>query len=84
VQPLYHKALPELVTLAELNGYNLEVASFAHTNIYETDWNQVLQQHKLLLENFVGQISMHGVYIDVAIHSNDPQIASISQERISK
>ncbi len=82
IQPLYHAALPEFVTYAETNGYNLEVATFGYQNVYDTDWNQVLREHQNQLKKFKGQLSMHGVYEDVAIHSNDPKIAATSKERI--
>ncbi|XHH08678.1 MAG: sugar phosphate isomerase/epimerase family protein [Candidatus Bathyarchaeia archaeon] len=82
VQPIYHDSLPEFIGLAEMNGYNLELATFAFANIYDTDWNQVLKEHQQQLKDFQGQISMHGVYNDVRIHSEDAQIAMVSQERI--
>jgi Xylose isomerase-like TIM barrel. len=82
VQPLYHDALPEFVAFAQQNSYNLEVATFGYANVYDTDWNQALERHKLELSHFSGQVSLHGVYNDVNLHSNDPKIASISRERI--
>jgi endonuclease IV len=82
VQPLYHESLSEFIQFAKMNSYNLEIATFAYTNIYETDWNQVLLEHQQKLKDFSGQISMHGVYNDVAIHSEDAQISAVSRERI--
>lgn len=82
IQPLYHEALSEFVQLAKMNSYNLEIATFAYTNVYDTDWNQVLLEHQKQLKDFPGNISLHGVYNDVAIHSQDAQISAVSRERI--
>jgi sugar phosphate isomerase/epimerase len=82
VQPIYHDSLSEFIELAKVNSYNIELATFAFSNIYDTDWNQVLLEHQRQLKDFAGQISMHGVFNDVAIHSEDSKIAAVSRERI--
>jgi sugar phosphate isomerase/epimerase len=82
VQPLVHEMLPEFVAFAQQNSYNLEIATFAYANVYDTDWNQVLKQHKQQLSQFSGQVSLHGVYRDVIIHSHDSKIAEVARERI--
>jgi sugar phosphate isomerase/epimerase len=82
VQPLVHEMLPEFIAFAQQNSYNLELATFAYANAYDTDWDQVLRQHKLQLIQFTGQVSLHGVYRDIIIHSNDSKIAEVSRERI--
>jgi sugar phosphate isomerase/epimerase len=82
VQPLYHAALTECVAYAKTEGYNLEVATFAYTNVYDMDWQQALQEHQQQLLGFGGKVSFHGVFQDVTIHSSDPKIAQLSKERI--
>jgi sugar phosphate isomerase/epimerase len=82
VQPLVHETLPEFVAFAQQNSYNLELATFAYANAYDTDWNEVLKQHKLQLSQFSGQVSLHGVYRDIILHSHDSKIADVSRERI--
>jgi len=82
VQPIYHDSLLEFIQFAKTNSYNLELATFAYSNIYDTDWNQVLLEHQSQLKDFSGQISMHGVFNDVKVHSEDTKIAEVSRERI--
>ncbi len=82
VQPLYHAAVSDFVTYARDEGYNIEVATFAYTNVYEMDWQKALQEHKQILKGFAGQVSFHGIFQDVTIHSSDPQIAQTSKDRI--
>jgi sugar phosphate isomerase/epimerase len=82
IQPLYHAAFTEFVDYAQTNGYNLEIATFGYQNVYDTDWIKALKEHQQQLSNFDGQVSMHGVYEDVPIHSNDPKIAALAAERI--
>jgi sugar phosphate isomerase/epimerase len=82
VQPLVHEMLSEFVTFAQKNSYNLELATFAYANVYDTDWDQAVKVHKEQLSGFSGQVSLHGVYRDILIHSHDAKIAAVSQERI--
>jgi sugar phosphate isomerase/epimerase len=82
VQPLVHETLPEFVAFAQQNNYNLELATFAYANVYDTDWDQVLEQHKLQLSQFSGKISLHGIYKDILIHSYDSKIVDVARERI--
>ncbi len=82
VQPLYHQAVPEFVTYAKSESYNLEVATFAYMNVYEMDWQSAIQEHKQLLASFKGMVSFHGAFQDIAIHSSDRKIAETSKQRI--
>jgi sugar phosphate isomerase/epimerase len=82
VQPLYHLAVPEFVSFAKEESYNLEIATFGYTNVYDMDWQQALQDHKKQLADFEGKVSFHGVFQDITIHSSDQKIAHTSKERI--
>jgi sugar phosphate isomerase/epimerase len=82
IQPLYHAAVPEFVAYAKAEGFNLEVATFGYTNVYEMDWQQALKDHKQQLAGFKGKVSFHGVFQDVTVHSSDQKIAQISKERV--
>jgi sugar phosphate isomerase/epimerase len=82
VQPLYHLALPEFVAFAKAQSYNLEIATFAYTNVYDMDWQKALQEHQQQLAGFTGKVSFHGVFQDLTIHSSDKKISEISKERI--
>jgi sugar phosphate isomerase/epimerase len=82
VQPLVHETLQEFIAFAQQNSYNLELATFAYANAYDTDWDEVLKQHKLQLSQFSCQVSLHGVYRDIIIHSHDSKVADVARERI--
>lgn len=82
IQPLVHETLSDFVAFAQQNSYNLELATFAYANAYDTNWDEVLKQHKLQLSQFSGQVSLHGVYRDIIIHSHDSKIAAVSRERL--
>ncbi|MCW4006285.1 MAG: sugar phosphate isomerase/epimerase [Candidatus Bathyarchaeota archaeon] len=82
VQPLCHDDLPDFVDFACLGGYNLEVASFSFANVYETNWQEVLEEHKRRLLGFGGEVSFHGVFQDLSVHSSDKRIWQVSKERI--
>jgi hypothetical protein len=62
VQPLYHAAVSEFVSYAKAEGYNIEVATFAYTNVHDMDWQKALQDHQQLLKEFEGQVSFHGIF----------------------
>ncbi len=82
VQPLYHLALPDFVSFAKNENYNLEIATFAYRNVYDMDWENALQEHKEALSCFAGKVSFHGVFQDITVHSSDAKIAETSKERI--
>lgn len=82
VQALVHDTFSEFVDFARDHRYNIEIATFAYSNVYETDWQRVLQQQKQKISSFEGKISLHGVFQDVLIHSSDAKIAEVSKERV--
>lgn len=82
LQPLHHGNLAEVVDFAASNGFNLEVASFAYANGFDMDWKKVLKEHTRVLSGFKGEISFHGVFQDVLVHSSDTRIAQVSKERV--
>ncbi len=81
-QAIVHETFSEIVDFAQAQG-NLEVATFAFSNVYDTDWPAVLQKQKQKLAGFKGKISLHGVFQDLIIHSRDKEIAQIAKQRIA-
>jgi sugar phosphate isomerase/epimerase len=82
VQPLIHQSFLEFVDYAEENFFNLEIATFAYSNVYDADWRSVLDEQRQKLSNFKGKISFHGVFQDVLVHSIDDKIAEVSRDRV--
>lgn len=82
VQTAVLKSFSDFLSFAKEQHCNIEVSTFAGYNVYEADWQRVLQQHKKQLSNFNGKISIHGVFQDIFIHSNDRKIAELSKNRV--
>ncbi len=82
VQPLVHETFSDFVDFADDNKFNLEIATFAYANVYDTDWHKILREHVERLFAFKGKISFHGVFQDVIVHSSDKKIAESSKERV--
>lgn len=82
VQPLVHETFSYFVVFAEENMFNLEIATFAYANVYDTDWHKILSEHERRISTFKGKISFHGVFQDILIHSSDKKIAEASRQRI--
>lgn len=51
-------------------------------NVYDTNWQKVLDDHEKRISGFKGKISFHGVFQDILIHSIDQKISEISRGRI--
>ena len=81
-QALVYDSFSEFVDFATGQRCNLEVATFAYSNVFDMDWQKVLEEHKQKMSSFVGKISLHGVFQDVLIHSSDKKIAALSKERV--
>jgi len=82
VQPLIHDTFSEFVDFAVANMFNLEIATFAYANVYDTDWQKLLNEHRQKISAFKGKISFHGVYQDILIHSIDRKISDVSKARV--
>ncbi|HMK93968.1 MAG TPA: sugar phosphate isomerase/epimerase family protein [Candidatus Limnocylindrales bacterium] len=82
-QAVVHESFPEFVDFAKDQGCNLEVATFAYSNVFDADWQKLLQGHKQKMSSFGGKTSFHGVFQDVLVHSSDKKIAELSKERVT-
>jgi sugar phosphate isomerase/epimerase len=82
VQPLIHETFSDFVDFAEANKFNLEIATFAYANVFDTDWQKVLHEHEKKISPFKGKLSFHGAYQDVLVHSIDNKISEISKARV--
>jgi sugar phosphate isomerase/epimerase len=82
VQPPDHHEFDEFLHYATDNYYNMEIASFAYSAILDTTWQEILKNHQQSLKGFTGKISLHGAYLDLAIHSRDRKVKKVAEERI--
>lgn len=82
VQPPDAQSFDEFLTFATIHGYNLEIASFAYNTVLDTNWQEIVKDHKQKLQDFKGTISVHGAYLDLLIHSRDEKIRKVAKNRI--
>jgi len=54
VQPLVHETFSDFVDFAEENKFNLEIATFAYANVYDTDWHKILIDQEKRISAFKG------------------------------
>lgn len=72
----------EFLQFAKRGGYNLELGTFAYADALDGNWRRVVEGHKRALTGFQGNVSIHGVFQDICIHSSDRKIAKVSQQRV--
>lgn len=82
VQPPNHNAFDKFLTYAKEHGHSIEVASFAYSDVLDTNWKEILKDHQQKLQGFKGIISLHGAFLDLTIHSRDKKIKEVAQKRI--
>jgi len=72
----------DFLNFANAYCYNVELGTFAYSEVLDNNWRRVVRGHQRALSTFKGKVSLHGVFQDICIHSNDSKIAKISKQRI--
>ncbi|MGA2387280.1 MAG: sugar phosphate isomerase/epimerase family protein [Candidatus Bathyarchaeia archaeon] len=72
----------DFLKFARAHGCNLELGTFAYANALDSNWRSLVKGHQRALSSFAGKVSVHGVFQDICIHSNDSKIAKVSKQRI--
>jgi sugar phosphate isomerase/epimerase len=72
----------DFLKFAKANSCNLELGTFAYANALDSNWRSLVKEHQRALSAFKGKVSVHGVFQDICIHSNDSKIAEVSKQRI--
>lgn len=72
----------DFLEFANTHGCNLELGTFSYAEYLDGDWRHLLDGHQRALAKFKGKLSLHGVFQDICIHSNDSKIAKVSKQRI--
>jgi len=72
----------DFLDFANAQGCNLELGTFAYANALDSNWRRLVKGHQRALSTFKGRVSVHGVFQDICIHSNDSKIAKVSKQRI--
>ncbi len=82
IQPPDDDSFDKFLIYAKEYSYNLEIASFAYSNVLDTNWQVILQDYQQKLQGFKGTISLHGAFQDLIVHSRDRRIKDVSKNRI--
>lgn len=82
VQPPDHDSFDAFLVYAKEQGHNLEIASFAYSNILDTRWQDILKDYQRKLGGFDRVISIHGAFQDLIIHSRDNQVRAVARQRV--
>ncbi|MBU7026317.1 MAG: sugar phosphate isomerase/epimerase [Theionarchaea archaeon] len=82
VQPSNYQRFDEFLEYAKEHGYNMEVASFAYSDVLDTNWQALLEDHQQKLQGFKGIVSLHGAFLDLIIHSRDEKVKEVARKRI--
>jgi sugar phosphate isomerase/epimerase len=82
IQPPDDDSFDKFLEFAKEYGYNLEIASFAYSQVLDTNWQEILKDTQQKLQGFKGAISLHGAFMELVVHSRDKRIREVAKDRI--
>jgi len=78
----FQKDITRHYELAQAHGTGLELQVYGYdTNLLDSGWRELLDQHKALLRDFEGELAIHGAFIDMAPASPDRRIVAVTRGR---
>ena len=78
----YQRDITRHYELAQAHGVGLELQVYGYdTDLLDSGWRELLDQHKALLRGFEGDLAIHGAFIDMAPASPDRRIVAVTRER---
>jgi len=81
VQPPDSTCFNEFLAYAKESGFGMEIADFAHSGVLDSNWQEILRDYQGKLKDFKGTLSLHGVFMDVGVHSIDEKVRKIAEDR---
>ncbi|HJW82892.1 MAG TPA: sugar phosphate isomerase/epimerase family protein [Anaerolineae bacterium] len=73
--------LPAYLALARNHRLGLELQEFSNPSLLDDDWRGRTREYRSVLNEFGGDLSMHGAFIDLISGSPDRRVAAIARER---
>lgn len=64
------------------HGLGLEVTDFAFSDVLDTNWREILDSRRQALNGFAGTVAMHGIFMEITVHSHDREIREVARKRI--
>jgi sugar phosphate isomerase/epimerase len=71
----------ECLALARRHHTGLEIQSFAHPEVLDGHWRDLLQIYRQALKGFPGELSCHGAFYDLASGSPDRLVQAVARQR---
>jgi len=78
----YQRDITRYYELAQAHGAGLELQVYGYdTDLLDSGWRELLDQHKALLRGFEGELAIHGAFYDLSPASPDQRIVALTHER---
>ena len=78
----FQKDITQHYELAQAYGAGLELQVYGYdTDLLDSGWRELLDQHKTLLLDFEGELAIHGAFIDMSPASPDRRVVALTRER---
>lgn len=82
VQPVEEDNFDKFLSYAKENDYNMEITSFAYSSVLDSNWKDIFKNIQDKLQGFKGNISLHGAFQELVVHSRDEKIRKVAKDRI--
>lgn len=70
------------IALAREHQVGIEIQTYGYDpGLLDGDWPVLLVQHRRLLQDFYGEIALHGAFMDMSPASIDQRVTSLARER---
>jgi len=78
----YQKDITPHYELAQAHGAGLELQVYGYdTDLLDSGWRELLDQHKALLQDLDGELAVHGAFRELSPASMDQRIVALTRER---
>jgi sugar phosphate isomerase/epimerase len=78
----YQRDITQHYELALSHGAGLELQVYGYdTELLDSGWRELLDQHKALLRGFENELALHGAFFDLFSSSLDKRVVALARER---
>jgi sugar phosphate isomerase/epimerase len=78
----YQRNIARYVELAQAHSAGLELQVYGYdTDLLDSGWRELVDQHKALLRDFEGELAIHGAFYNLSPASPDRRVVALTRER---
>jgi len=78
----YQSDITRHYELAQAHGAGLELQVYGYeTDLLDSGWRELVDQHKTLLRDFASEIAIHGAFYNLSPASQDGRVVALTRER---